>query len=113
MLKICYGAFIPTICLFLTPCLCVVRMTLLLLVIIMELFDPVFARKIFYSSLFLVACERLNGKGFLCSVNISLVCILDLMGSAVWFLTFFWNRHVFAEVTPFLLTLALLDIGNS
>ena len=89
MLKICYGAFIPIICLFLTPCLCVVGMTLLLLVIIMELFDPIFARKIFYSSLFLVACERLNGKGFLCSANISLVCILDLMVSAVWFLTFF------------------------
>ena len=115
MLKVCSGAFIPTIFLLLTPCLSIVGMTLLLLVISVKLFDRVLVRENFCSSLFLGACEGLNEKGFLCSVNISLVGVLNLMVSAMWFRTSFRIDvlHVFAEVTSFLLTLVLLVIGNS
>ena len=93
--KVCFGVVIPTISLLLTPCLSVVGMTLLLLllVIIMEIFDPVFVRKNFCPSHFLSACEGLNEKGFLCSIKISLVCFLDLMLSAICFLNFFKNRY--------------------
>ena len=119
MLKnVCCGAIIPTMSLLLTPCLSVKGITLLLFffgyyygIFLIQFF----VRKNFCPSLYLAACEGLNEKGFSCSANISLIFFLDLMVSVMWFLNFFQIDvcHVFVEVMPFLLTLILLNVGNS